>query len=115
MSNMGKTEYANFDEYPRLKAYLDNKDKEEGKSFLRGIILRKTIDTREEYADVLIAFGKMLPFKDEDPEIPKIIAALEKMFPSLTKSIPEPHSWWTRLLGLKAETGEESNVGWPLK
>ena len=115
MSNTGKTEYTNFDEYPRLKVYLDNKDKEEGKTFLRGIILRKTIDTREEYADVLMSFSKILPFKDEDAEVPKIIAAMEKTFPSITKSIPQPHSWWTRLLGLKAEPGENCQVEWPVK
>ena len=115
MSNTDNTEYTNFDEYPRLKAYLDNKDKEEGKALLRGIILRKTIDTREEYADVLMAFGKILPFKDEDPEVLKIIVAIEKIFPSLTKSIPQPHSWWTRLLGLKAKPGEECQVEWPVK
>lgn len=115
MSNTGKTDYNILDEYPRIRAYLNEKDKEEGKEFLRGVILKKTIDTREEYADVLMAFGKILPFKNEDPEVLEIIAELEKVFPSLTKSIPAPHSWWTRLLGLKAEPGEGCNVEWPVK
>jgi hypothetical protein len=31
MDNMGKPEYEQFDEYPRLRALLETKDKEEGK------------------------------------------------------------------------------------
>jgi hypothetical protein len=115
MDNMSKPEYEQFDEYPRLRALLETKDKEDGKEFLRGIIRKQTIDTREEYADVLMAFGKVLPFKDEDLEVLGIISELEKLFPSLTKSIPAPHPWWTRLLGLKVETEEECHVEWPVK
>jgi hypothetical protein len=63
----------------------------------------------------LMAFGKILPFKNEDHEIPIIIEELEKLFPSLTRSIPEPHSWWTRLLGLRPEPREGCNVEWPVK
>jgi hypothetical protein len=115
MSNPTEADTNNLDEYPRISAYLYEKDKEEGKEFLRGIILKKTIDTREEYTDILMAFGKILPFKNEDHEIPIIIAELEKLFPSLTRSIPEPHSWWTRLLELRTEPREGCDVEWPVK
>jgi len=110
MANTSKAEYPTFDEYPRLRAYLYHKDKEEGKAFLREIMRKQTIDTRQEYADVLMAFGKVLPFKDEDPEILKIIAKLEKIFPSLTDCIPAPHSWWTRLLGLKEQPEHSPDI-----
>jgi len=103
MANTEKAGDQTFDEYPRIRAYLYHKDKEEGKEFLRGIINKQTIDTREEYIDVLMAFGKVLPFKDEDPEIPEMVAELEKLFPSLTECIPVPHSWWCRLLELKEQ------------
>ena len=110
MSNAGKVENESFDEYPRIRAYLYQKDKEEGKEFLQGIIDKQTIDTRAEYADVLMAFGKVLPFKDEDPEILEMIAELEKLFPSLTDCIPAPHSWWCRLLELKEKPEHSPDI-----
>jgi hypothetical protein len=103
MPNNDEARSQQFDEYPRIRAYLYQKDKEEGKEFLRGIMRKQTIDTREEYVDVLMAFGKVLPFKDEDPEILEMIAKLEKIFPSLTDCIPAPHSWWCRLLELEEQ------------